>query len=317
MVYNSLGILQNREEIWMKRLEEVKKYIDENGKRPSYKDKIENIKKLGKWIGRQVTNYIKKENIMFNNDIYNKWTEFINDEKYKQYFMSNEELWNEKFNQVKKYIDDNNEIPFQKDINIRIRQLGEWIGTQTQNYKKIEHIMINDDIYNKWTEFINDEKYKQYFMSNEELWNEKFNQVKKYIDNNNKRPLYRDKNENIKKLGVWISSQQNNYKKKDRIMSNNDIYNKWTEFINDDYYKLYFMSNEELWNGKFNQVKKYIDENNKRPSKYDKNTKIKKLGMWFSNSKTFYKNKLQIMKNQKIYNKWTEFINDEKYKQYF
>ena len=32
MVYDSMGVLKNEEEIWMKRLDEIKKYIDDNNK---------------------------------------------------------------------------------------------------------------------------------------------------------------------------------------------------------------------------------------------------------------------------------------------
>jgi len=95
--------------------------------------------------------------------------------------------------------------------------------------------MKNEEIYNKWTEFINN--YKIY--SNEDSWIESLNQVKKYIDENNKRPSSTDKNTGIKTLGSWISKQQTNYKKKEEIMKNEEIYNKWTEFINN--YKVYFV----------------------------------------------------------------------------
>lgn len=62
MIYDSMGILQNGEEIWIKRLEEVKKYIDENGKKPTSTNKDIKIKQLGWWIGTQQKNY-KKKNI--------------------------------------------------------------------------------------------------------------------------------------------------------------------------------------------------------------------------------------------------------------
>ena len=32
--------------------------------------------------------------------------------------------------------------------------------------------MLNEEIYNKWNSFINDIKYKKYFQSNEDEWNE-------------------------------------------------------------------------------------------------------------------------------------------------
>ena len=71
--------------------------------------------------------------------------------------------------------------------------------------------MKNKNIYNKWSEFINDNKY---FLNNEIEWNSKFNSLKEYIDNNNKKPSRNDTNNKIKKLECWIQTQQRNYKNK-------------------------------------------------------------------------------------------------------
>jgi hypothetical protein len=100
--------------------------------------------------------------------------------------------------------------------------------------------MKNQEIYDKWTTFMNDDKYKEYFIDNNELWFNNLEKVKQYIDYNNKRPSAVDKNKEIKQLGLWISHQQTNYKKKEQIMKNQEIYDKWTELINDDKYKKYF-----------------------------------------------------------------------------
>jgi hypothetical protein len=105
--------------------------------------------------------------------------------------------------------------------------------------------MQNEEIYKLWTEFINDEKYKQYFISNEEEWKQKLEYCKNYIDENNKRPNERDKDINIKKIGCWLSKQITNYKTKKYIMQNEEIYNLWTEFINDEKYKEYFNTDKE------------------------------------------------------------------------
>jgi len=178
MVYNSFGILQNDEEIWMKRLEEVKKYIDNNDKRPSKHDN----KSLSYWLINQQTNYKNKDHIMKIKDIYNKWTDFITCEKYKKYFLSNEDEWLNNLNNVQKYIDENSKRPSCIDkINV-IKKMGYWISHQNQNYKNKNDIMKNSEIYNKWTEFITSEKYKKYFLSNEDEWFNKFNNIKKYID---------------------------------------------------------------------------------------------------------------------------------------
>jgi hypothetical protein len=38
------------------------------------------------WINTQMTNWNKKKKIMKTKEIYDKWYEFTNDEKYKNYF---------------------------------------------------------------------------------------------------------------------------------------------------------------------------------------------------------------------------------------
>jgi hypothetical protein len=92
------------------------------------------------------------------------------------------------------------------------------------------------------------------------------------------------------------------------------IYNKWTDFIN--IYKIYFLTNQEIWYFNLEQIKEYIKNNNKKPLHSDINVDIKKLGSWIHTQKLYYKNKTRTMKNIKIYNSWTEFINNNKYKQY-
>ena len=92
--------------------------------------------------------------------------------------------------------------------------------------------MANELIYNKWTDFINEDKYKKFFLSNEAEWIDKLNDVKKYIDENGKRPSNKNKEEKIKQFGKWINNQIKNYKSKKYIMANDLIHDKWTDFIN-------------------------------------------------------------------------------------
>jgi DNA repair protein RadD len=313
-IYSSMGILQNYFEIWSTRLEEVKKYIDENSKRPSTLDKNTQNKQLGIWLHYQQQNYKNKKNNMRNEITYNLWTTFINDPKYKEYLQSNEDEWNKTLIQVIKFIETNNKRPSSKDKDKKINRLGCWITRQQKQYNKKEFIMKNKDIYDKWLDFINDPKYKQYFQSNEDIWIEKLNQVIQYIDINNKRPLQKGKE---KHLGWWISDQQKNYKNKECIMLNKEIYNKWTTIINNSKYRQYFISNDDAWLESLNAVKQYIDINNKRPQKRDKDNQTKQLGEWLSTQQKSYKKKDQIKLNEPIYKKYFEFINDSKYKQYF
>jgi hypothetical protein len=309
----------SNEEDWKLKLELIKKYIDENKKRPSLNNDI-NIyeKKYYNWLSQQLQNYQKKQHIMSENTIRKLWEDFINNDKYKEYFFSNEEVWKQNLELIKKYINENKIRPSQTDENEEVKKQSSWISQQLQNYQKKQHIMLDDNIKKLWEDFINDDKYKEYFLSNKEVWTLNLELIKKYIDENKIRPSSTDKNEEVKKHCNWISNQLRNYQKKQRIMSDNTIRKLWEDFINDEKYKKYFLSNEEDWKLKLEWVKKYIDENKKRPNKRDKNNEdIKTHGQWICNQLINYQKKEQIMLDDNIRKLWEDFINDDKYKEYF
>ena len=304
-------------EAWESKLSEVKSYIDQYKQRPSQDCKDNDIKILARWIGTQQKSYKKKIQIMSNQDIYAQWTDFINDPQYLKYFLSNEIVWSTKLNEVKEYINQYKIRPSQSSKNTQIKSLAHWISDQYTNYKKKKGIISNPEKYTKWTEFINDPQYLEYFLSDEEVWNAKLHEVKTYINQYKIRPSKSSNDTQIKILGNWISNQQANYKKKSNIMSNPEIYVQWTEFINDHQYLEYFLSDEDVWYAKINEVKIYIDQNKIRPSQSSKNTQTKSLAMWINTQQQNYKKKSQIMTNTIIYDMWTNFINDPKYLEYF
>ena len=305
------------EQKWYEKLEKVKQFMDENNKRPTQQSKNKDEKILGRWISQQIQNYKKKTYIMNEKEIYNAWTEFINDEKYSEYFLSNEEVWYDNLEKVEQFIDDNDKKPGHGSENQDEKKLSSWIGTQNQNYKNKTYIMKEKKIYDAWTKFINDEKYRSYLMSNEEVWYKNLEKVKLFMDDNGKRPSLTSKNQEEKILGKWLSHQITNYQKKTRIMKEKEIYDSWTKFINDVKYKEYFMSNKEVWYNNLEKVKQFMNENKTRPNKRSKNKEEKKLGSWIITQKKNYQKKTQIMKETELYDVWTEFINDEKYKEYF
>jgi hypothetical protein len=171
--------------------------------------------------------------------------------------------------------------------------------------------MKDEDRYNLWTQFLED--YKQYVVSNDELWNNNFIELKQFIDINEKRPSATSKNTIEKTLGSWLATQLNNYKNKTYGMKDKDRYNLWTQFL--EKYKQYFISDDEVWNNNFIELKKFIKTNKKRPSDSSKNTTEKKLGSWLSHQINNYNNKKKSMKDKDRYNLWTQFLED--YKLYF
>jgi len=166
--------------------------------------------------------------------------------------------------------------------------------------------MKNPEIKKAFEDFMNE--YRDYFKSNKEIWYCNLNNVKKYIQTYNKIPSTHDKNPDIKTLGKWLSYQKTNYNKELHIMKNSEIKKAFEDFMNE--YGDYFKSNEEIWYCNLNNVKQYIQINNKRPSEEDKNPDIKRIGKWLSNQKKNYKKEKDIMKNPEIRKEFEDFMNE-------
>jgi hypothetical protein len=143
--------------------------------------------------------------------------------------MSNDERWNDTLEKAKSYIEINYKLPSLTDKNKEVEKLGNWIFAQKTNYSKQEKIMKEENIRNIWENFIN--TYAHLFMSNDEKWNDTLEKVKMYIKTNNKLPSVKDKNKDIRQLKLWISNQKKNYSKQKDIMKQENIRNKWEDFI--------------------------------------------------------------------------------------
>ena len=213
MIFDSFGKCLNGIEIWMKKFEELKNYIKINKKTPPARDKI------GSWVSTQKKNYKKKQYIMKEEEIYVTWTNFMDENQ--EYFEDNVEKWMKNFEELKNYIKINKKTPPKKE------KLGNWFSHQKQNYKKKQGIMKEEEIYDIWTKFMDENQ--EYFDDNVEIWKKKFEELNNYIVINKKSPPSR-KN----KLGNWLQHQKQNYKKKQQIMKEEDIYDIWTKFMDEN-----------------------------------------------------------------------------------
>jgi len=307
----------SNDEAWHDNLEKVKKFIDMENKRPDSNSKNQDEKSLGSWISNQLHGYSKKTHIMSDKKIRECWRKFVDDEKYKEYFISNEEVWHDNLEKVKNFIDKESKRPSITSKNQDEKYLGSWIGKQLNMYNKKTEIMSDKIIRECWRKFVSDEKYKKYFILNDEVWYDNLEKVKKFIDTWNKRPNSNSKNQDEKYLGQWISHQPMKYNKKTGIMSDEKIQKCWKKFVDDEKYKKYFMSIEDAWYDNLEKVKKFIDKESKRPSITSKNQDEKSLGSWIGNQLTKYNKKTQIMSNEKIQEYWEKLISNKKYKKYF
>ena len=203
--------LLDAEQRWDLNLDKVKDIIKNTGMLPK------NNKYLEHWIGDQEKNYKKRNHIMQDPTYHKKWEHFKNDPKYKPIYNRNINitisLWNENFTKFKEYIDKNNKIPNRSSNIKEERILVKWLDHQKQNYKYKKGAMNLQCLYNTWTEFINDDKYKNLdnLLSLEELWKKNLQLLYNFIDNSNTLPQQRSKIPEEKVLGRWLVQQKIKY----------------------------------------------------------------------------------------------------------
>jgi superfamily II DNA or RNA helicase len=293
---------------WFERFEELKKFIDENERTPKDKTKNHNEKKLSKWLSHQHQNYKKG---MKHNERCDLWKQFITE--YSEYFKSNEEVWNETLEKLKDFVNTNKMLPNTNSKKNCERRLGNWIQTQQKKYINKTFCMTQSETHMKWSQFLED--YKDYFKTDEEKWNERLQELKLFIDKNKKKPTQSSKNTYEKKLGNWIESQNTTYKNKSKGMKLSERCNIWSQFLEE--YKQYFETDKEKWIKTLQELKQFITKNKKTPRQSgDNRTETEQiLGRWLSHQANNYKTKTHCMKDNEIYNHWTNFI--EEYKQYF
>lgn len=240
MVYNSLGALQNGEEIWMKRYNELIGHLDKYEKKPHLKSKDVNEKKLAIWIRHQISNYKHNVSLMKYLHIKNLWEKLITHDVYKKHLLTEELLWKYNLMLTKEFIKTHKQLPPQKTSNHDIRLLSNWLNRQLQNYKNKTFIMQSDIIYNIWTDFITDIDYVKYFESKSQIWSDTLCEVKNIIKLIGHRPTTSDSDIKIKQLAIWICKQTQNYRLNANIMKQPEIREKWKNFINDPQYSCYF-----------------------------------------------------------------------------
>jgi hypothetical protein len=244
--------------------------------------------------------------------------------------------WKQKFDRMIEYINKNKRAPSANDKDMNIKSLGKFYNNQNYAYKKNIKMMKHKDFRNIWIKFMDD--YPYCFESKENKWLSILELVKKFMNENKKRPSPYAKNiisneeQNNKEkdsesetdeldlskyteneLGIWLNIQKGNYNNETKmfsikIVNKRKVYNhqyiidSWNEFNTE--YGQYMKSNDDKWITKMNLIKEYIDKNKKAPSCKSKDENIKQLGTFIMTQNKNFKAKTQIMSDIKYYNFW-------------
>ena len=296
-------LFQSLDEKWMETLNQVKAFIEKEGRLPTGNSKNNDEKFMGQWIYTQNTKYKIQKEGMKDPRRRKIWEDFMN--QYPGFFQSDDEKWMEIFNKVKVFIEKEGKFPSQRSKNKNEKCLGCWICAQKINYKNQQGGMKDPERRKIWEEFMN--QYPDLFQSNDEKWMEIFNKVKVFIEREGKLPTGNSKNKDEKFIGRWIVEQKENYKNQTCGMKDTKRRMIWEDFMNQ--YPRFFQSDHEKWMETLNQVKVFIEKEGKLPTGNSKNKDEKILGKWIDHNKENYKNQTQGMKDPKRRKIWEEFMN--------
>jgi superfamily II DNA or RNA helicase len=266
---------------WYLKRDELCAYIDANGVPP------DRTSSLGKnWVTNQKTNYRKQEKNMSIPEIRKSWEEML--QKYPCLTIDLVEKWYLKRDELSAYIDANGQVPPTRT------QLGTWVNTQKQNYRKQEKNMSNPEIRKSWEEML--QKYPCLTIDLAAQWYLKRDELSAYIDANGQVPPQKIQ------LGHWFNTQKQNYKKQENNMANPEIRKSWEEML-EKYPCLLDLVAQ--WYLKRDELSAYIDSNGKVPPRKTQ------LGNWFHTQKQNYKKQENNMTNPEIRKSWEEML--EKY----
>ena len=275
------------------------------------------------------------------------WEEFINDERFKVYFMTDQKIWKDKLQEVNDFIVRTKRTPNKRAKHAEQTEkeeqenaeeeklLGRWLNQQKQSYKKNEGSVWDVPECKKlWEDFKSDPHFSKYFMTDhQEIWKDNLEKVKKIMlifKRKGKRRRTKSENTEDERLRHWLSNQKKSYKKKESTVWNDpECKELWEEFINDERFKAYLMTDQENWKDTLEKVKKNMLKIKKRPSERAKaaeqaeqtekteKAQEKRLGKWVNRQNENYKkNERTVWKDPECKKLWEEFINDEQYAKY-
>ena len=209
--------------------------------------------------------------------------------------------WEEKLKELEDWIIENNNRPNKKSKNLKEKIIGNWFSGQNK------YFLNNKMNINRKDEFEKIIKKYPILMNNSDKFSDNLKKVIIYIEKNNKRPSCESNDKDILELGKWLNCRLQRYRK------NQNIYDEFNLFV--EKYSEYILKYDELWFHNLNKAKKYIDENNFRPSSKSDDKEIQKIGCWLVRQDGNYKKNKKMMRNKIFRDEWDKFKLE--YKNYF
>lgn len=276
-----INVMEYKRRSFEERYDELVKWVEKNKRIPNSKAKNMNEKYIGIWCSN-VRSYYRINKISYPTERVKKFEKIPG-----WYWNYHKKNFEERFKELTEFVNKNDHLPKQNN-NKDEKSLNEWIRSKKQQYKDKN---ISEDQIKKletvkhWTW---DLEIVQKTIKIE--FDENLENLKKWLkDHNNVYPLRTSKNETEKKLAQWMSGQRRSKQLKRITKEKEDELDSlpgWT-----------WNSKETGFKDRFEEVKKWVQQNNKIPSHGSKDSVEKPLGSWCTQKRMDYKNN-KLSKNQ-------------------
>jgi len=229
--------------------------------------------------------------------------------KVKDYLMDVREYnvvgWMEMYGKVVEFMEKYERKPLERANNKNEKTLGIWILTQQQNYKNKRGNVCNiKENKAKWEDL--NIKYYELLRSKNDTWNDNYNELLNFFEENKRRPLRLSKNEKEKYLEKWMNEQHHNYNNDIKAMKDSKRKKMWKKLIKE--YNIYFKTKDDIWNDNYNKIISFISNNYKLPDRNANNKDEKMLACWFDHQRSAYNKKNRLMKDSDKREKWDILI---------
>lgn len=277
---NSSDLKRNKK--WNTKFEDLKKYIKQYGALPSKYSQDTVISKLGEWCYIQLYKIkqgkLEPERIKKFAEIDIESLKASNKPNTKQ-----AKIWDSMFEDLRRYTEQNGELPSQYSQDASVSKLGKWLENQKSviNGKrgkniypdrkaKLEAVIaIAENIDSKWTKTL--DSVKAYFMTNGS-W-----------------PSPHSKDAETARIGRWCNTQRQCLRlgklSLERKVRLDEIKFQWGR------------GQSYSWDEMFNKLKKYLEETGKWPSAYSQDERTARLGKWSYNQRSMFKKGIGLKNN--------------------
>lgn len=279
-----------REDNWLDRYNLLVKYKKEHGNTDVPYNYKENGIKLGHWVAVQRFAY-------FNSCRLNPYQiKILNKLDFKWNY--NEETWIEKYEQLKKYKDENGNINVHKNDIFNGVNLYSWITAQKQRYKN--HELSKDQIKKL-------EELGIVWSINDEKWNQKYKLLEGYYQEHGNIDVPKEYEVNEIRLGTWLRTQRQAYIGKNSCKITQEQIDKLNKL------GMIWSINDEKWDEKYEIVEEYYQKHGNIDIAPEYKIDGIKLGYWLQSQKQAYIgqgkckiNKKQIVKLNKLEIDWSK-----------